>query len=756
MNYTFKDIFDRQNGNRLTVDGILIPMIQRDYAQGREDEETKRKRERFLDALYDALYSPDGITLDFIYGSVETIAGRENLIPLDGQQRLTTLFLLHWYAAKKDGIAENEYSFLRGFSYDTRSSSRKFCERLIVFDPSFKARLSDEIRDQSWFPLDWENDPTIRAMLVMLDAIDLKFRDVGSMWDALVNQRKITFYFLSIKNMGLTDEIYIKMNSRGKPLTPFEDLKAELERNLRNIDEEFADRVAIKIDNSWTDLLWQYTKPPVQEYDNPIDHFSDNYIVDDAFLNYFRFVCDIICYKEAGSIKNRTNNVYELVDLYFSSDKAEAEDHFRTLESYFDCWLNIDGYHDAKSFFNSFSSTSHTIGKITKGKDDIDILGKCLKPNPDDFTLPCKIFLYAVIEYLRHKDTIGKSDFLRRIRIINNLIENSRSSELNDGNNRIRDVLLQVDSIMCSGVIRDDDDIGANFNKYQLKEEKIKAEYLAVHHDSTEYIFSLEDHELLHGQVGIVLFGNDDTVDIPPSITIKDYVSRFKSLFDCDWDKVSCAMMTFGNYSQEDGNYWRKRVGGNLKESWKLLFHKFSINEDSGYNKTRYVLRKLLETNEDFSNEKLDDIIFDYLGKCEREQRYPWEYYFIKYEDFRCGKNKMSNINPESNPYLFMMMFGEKRTRTTTYMPYLYIALNDDDKGNNDIKYYDVEEGEFYLRHGDKYLHAENNCYRIDTYSNNDRIKSDPLDIPNDNGVDKVNRIDLLHDYLYSSFFVDD
>lgn len=62
--------------------------------------------------------------------------------------------------------------------------------------------------------------------------------------------------------MGLTDELYIKMNSRGKPLTVFEHFKAELEREIRALDEKngqnTADRIVGKIDKSWTDLLWKY------------------------------------------------------------------------------------------------------------------------------------------------------------------------------------------------------------------------------------------------------------------------------------------------------------------------------------------------------------------------------------------------------------------------------------------------------------------------------------------------------------------
>ena len=77
---------------------IAIPIIQRDYAQGRIDAEVNGIRERFLDSLHQAI-KVDPITLDFVYGDINVDGV---MTPLDGQQRLTALFLLHWYAAKKE------------------------------------------------------------------------------------------------------------------------------------------------------------------------------------------------------------------------------------------------------------------------------------------------------------------------------------------------------------------------------------------------------------------------------------------------------------------------------------------------------------------------------------------------------------------------------------------------------------------------------------------------------------------------------
>ena len=113
--HSFIDIFDsifETDSLPVKVSKIVIPIIQRDYAQGRENPEVNRVRNRFLDSLYGAV-TEHPITLDFVYGDID-----ENgiMTPLDGQQRLTTLFLLHWYAAKKEHIPESEWAFLYNFN----------------------------------------------------------------------------------------------------------------------------------------------------------------------------------------------------------------------------------------------------------------------------------------------------------------------------------------------------------------------------------------------------------------------------------------------------------------------------------------------------------------------------------------------------------------------------------------------------------------------------------------------------------------
>ena len=194
--HSFMDIFntDFQDGpDTVRLHRITIPIIQRDYAQGRRDPDIERVRNRFLDSLYQAIIG-NPITLDFVYGDIDA---EGTMTPLDGQQRLTTLFLLHWYAAKHSNVPAEESDFLNNFGYETRYSARYFCKELVAFTPSFSTTISKEIIDQAWFPLDWQKDPTISSMLVMIDAIDRKFQSVEDLWQNLKNGA-ITFYFLPI------------------------------------------------------------------------------------------------------------------------------------------------------------------------------------------------------------------------------------------------------------------------------------------------------------------------------------------------------------------------------------------------------------------------------------------------------------------------------------------------------------------------------------------------------------------------------
>lgn len=286
---TLRDLLEREQA------GILIPIVQRDYAQGRRGE--GEVRDGFLDALHAALKRPVDdpaipLDLDFVYGSRPE--GTGPFLPLDGQQRLTTLLLLHWYTAMQDGEGANFRAYAwRGetprFSYEVRPSSEDFFAGLLEGElklhallPADKDRrgqslnnaLSKTLCDEPWFYASWLHDPTIQSCLTMLDAIHERFAGEQGLYRLLSSRTepRITFQFLDLDRFGLGDELYIKMNARGKSLTPFEAFKAQLEQHIaRTLPDEqrtldgrrmsLSEYVGHQFDGVWSDLFWDKRAP---------------------------------------------------------------------------------------------------------------------------------------------------------------------------------------------------------------------------------------------------------------------------------------------------------------------------------------------------------------------------------------------------------------------------------------------------------------------------------------------------------------
>ncbi len=193
----------RNNFLEILNNKVEIPIIQRDYAQGRTDNKTNKIRKDFLDVLFDFVSkkqaNPEAeIELDFIYGFNEVDSNNQiTFVPIDGQQRLTTLWLLYWFVSVKEIISNSEVIFLSNFLYETRHSTTQFYKNLIQFRPNFSHEdVSKEIANQSWYFETWDYDPSIQAMLVVLKDIELRYKSLNtdSIWGII---KDCPFYFIS-------------------------------------------------------------------------------------------------------------------------------------------------------------------------------------------------------------------------------------------------------------------------------------------------------------------------------------------------------------------------------------------------------------------------------------------------------------------------------------------------------------------------------------------------------------------------------
>jgi len=305
---------------------IYIPRMQRDYAQGRTDDVTTQIRDKFIQDIFDVLVDESGRTLNlnFIYGNVDDKDGTKKFIPIDGQQRLTTLFLIHWYFAVYSGKIDSDPDVkkrLLRFQYETRNVTGKFCNNLtekVRIDlknfPNDK-KLSEAIRNYYWFFSDFENDASISSMLVMLNDIHAKGREYPSetldkVFDKLTSDNPpIRFLFLNLKDAGLTDSIYIKMNARGKALTHFENFKAQL-RSFLASDEQFADKFIENVNGRWSQFFWtpEYRRL-LKDKDTKEGTRETNF--DEHIMKFFRFYMfmDYIVGVNGETVKNRQKDI---------------------------------------------------------------------------------------------------------------------------------------------------------------------------------------------------------------------------------------------------------------------------------------------------------------------------------------------------------------------------------------------------------------------------------------------------------------
>lgn len=248
--------------------GVLIPHIQRDYAQGRPQKSAQELRERFLEALHRAVTSEEGLHLDFVCG----LRSAGGFIPLDGQQRLTTLFLLHWYtleeAAEPAASEGFKPALFKHFRYETRSTTSDFLREMIEHRALLLDRskalggLRAAFEDQCWYQASWSDDPSVVGMLVMLDAIEKRF---GAQCCRLATEDlgRITFHLVTLNDQTDPDLLYRKINSRGRKLSAYENFKAELLQALRADAAEIGKDAAAyadfeqSLDGAWSDAVFR-------------------------------------------------------------------------------------------------------------------------------------------------------------------------------------------------------------------------------------------------------------------------------------------------------------------------------------------------------------------------------------------------------------------------------------------------------------------------------------------------------------------
>lgn len=643
---TFLSLIKKQN--------IQIPIIQRDYAQGRLNRKATEIRDGFLTALIEPLIIDEAkpLVLDFVYGSTNI---NNIFVPLDGQQRLTTLFLLHWYLAADENLSifriQESNSAVSKFTYETRISSKDFCNKLVTrsfnsikacfeeYISSFNSqiknveekiteleanvksieakivglleskerknetnklkgisetikeleaqlkqlgyakqnwKISTTIKNQSWFIWSWRKDPTITAMLVMLDEMDSRLgnftEDIRkSMWSKL-EVGKIIFHLLPLEKFDLTDELYVKMNARGKELSKFDIFKSTLEEQMRlnEVSEKTQNKWRNNVDNNWIDLFWnKLAKPKLangiseEEQIKCVNSVEDSYLrflkrmmVYHLFINDDCFQCNwddenikrSVPFKyEEASILNLLrdfsvrNDVMKLMPL-FSKTKFLSQNFFDFVINSFD---NLIYQEDEEKY-----DGSELIENIYFETNPKTIFEAFIY---EDITYDTRVQFFALLQFFSFKKAIDiagnvdlKTEFNSWMRIIRNLSTNTNTNFYNGYDDFLKSLIAIK---KWAEEIYSDDKQGSvyyyfenqkpqtGFNTEQLKEESIKASLIkssAYNNDWFNEIKRAEEHVYFLGQIRFLLkwsLGSDNEIEKYSIAKFKDYLNKICCVF---------------------------------------------------------------------------------------------------------------------------------------------------------------------------------------------------------------------------------
>lgn len=251
---------------------IIIPDLQRDYCWGDNayvNSSDRKPRELVSDFVKNIveLYKESRnsrITLGLIYGYEQP---HNHIQICDGQQRLTTLFLLLGYLNTKVGGKFNNYiiseremkdDYEPHLQYAIRESTLYFLSDLSrsVFIEN-KTKISD-IRNSNWYFNEYDHDASIQSMIAALSTIDILFSNLADLdfedfGEFVLKNLYVLYYDMGNRYRG--EETYVVINTTGEPLSATENIKPILLGNTKLSSDQ-----SLKYSKQWEereDWFWQ-------------------------------------------------------------------------------------------------------------------------------------------------------------------------------------------------------------------------------------------------------------------------------------------------------------------------------------------------------------------------------------------------------------------------------------------------------------------------------------------------------------------
>jgi hypothetical protein len=357
----------------------------------------------------------------------------------------------------------------------------------------------------------WQYDPTVESMLNMLDAIHEKATL------QYPNLDKITFYLFDMNEHKLNESLYLKMNSRGKPLTAFENTKSKIDNMLKekNIDthsscfdalddddlnnkNSFEQKWKHCMDRQWSDFFWKY---------------KENYLVDNPFLRFIK-----ICLLNYWIINFEKDEKKTTIDDIMADETTKELFEIKKIGTYvsfssFEKVLKLKGAfvylaRTLNVFFTQYENVIKKKARPAWGSENY-VLGQVLNGK---VTYPERVIFYAITVY--KDDNYTTPNFKQWMRVVWNIVENANIENISTMISAMRLISDLAEYSHCIYVHLKDKEIKDVFAKEQMKEEKKKAFLLLATEENWTNLFEqAEKFPLLRGRISS-LFAKPDSYDV--------------------------------------------------------------------------------------------------------------------------------------------------------------------------------------------------------------------------------------------------
>lgn len=716
--------------------GIRIPQIQRDYVQGRNSVRVETNRVNFVEELVSALTGKGKtMMLNFIYGYYED----ERFVPIDGQQRLTTLFLLHFYVFSKAGREDLRIRCdCLNFSYETRYTTDRFFRALYEHsDICNSANIRDAILDSSWYAFSWNYDPSIESSVIMLREIQKAFEkeegnhDWGKYSDTLQGKNgdcPIKFMLLELgrDQLGKPNQLYIRMNSRGKQLTDFENFKASLYEYADESDnkelKEWKGKISNYLDGDWQDLIWQ-----LPGNNDTAEKYSDVFYREVIHWIFVNRLCSESRIKDEDK-EWITPSGKSIADIVLKNYLDIACDKNNIIACVKDIFYTFDVLNKIRSY-KVFDTIKN---EVLMYKEDKRIYQSVISEYKS------RIILFAITRFGQkvQECEFSEESFFNWFRIIRNLTNNTE----------IDDAITYCGICKAIGKFESPDAIDSDistinslegFAKRQVKEEELKQKIINSRPEWKETICKAEENNYFQGEL---MF----SFQLAGIYTSDDATPEKKKEYEILWEKIETtmkfakendnlfhrALLTCGNYSikapgwmgdngvvtffrynEKHHNYdWRGFLRPDEKDERLKIFKRFLDKiriEDIKKNETqaiKCIAEEMISeycVSESSRKNEWEELLHS-LVRYKELFEYCRNYYYIWHD-------KKSGVEGEYDRYV-LMKNSKRNTYVEANVKVLSLLLECDEPRNGGNPY-NSEDCRSYLKIGQYHVEYKKRCF---------------------------------------------